>query len=140
MNSFTVIGRLTSDPETRYTKDNKPVATFNVAINNSKEDTTFLPITTFGKTAELIDKYTQKGDMLAISGMIKNNNWEDKEGQKRRDYSFLGNNITFLSTKKGQETTVQGNDKPKKDEKLPNEVFEQFGESIEFSEDLPFGD
>ena len=99
-----------------------------------------MPITTFGKIAEVLGKYSKKGDMLAIEGTIKNNDWIDKEGQKRYDYSFLGTNITFLSTKKGQETTVQGINKPKKVEKLPNAVFEQFGDSIEFSEELPFGD
>lgn len=137
MNSFVVIGRLTGDPETRYTKEDKPVTKFNLAINNTKEDVTFLPITTFGKIAEVIGKYSKKGDMLAVEGTIKNNDWTDKEGQKRHDYSFLGTNTTFLSTKKGQETTIQGNDKPKKDEKLPNEVFEQFGEIIE-TNDIPF--
>jgi single-strand DNA-binding protein len=137
MNYYVITGRLIKDPETRYTKDNKAVTTVNVAINNSKDDTTFLPITFFGKTAETVGKYTKKGNMIAVSGTIKNNNWEDKDGNKHYDYQFIGNNITFLSTKKGQETTIQGNEKQKKDEKLPNEVFQEFSEIIEET-DIPF--
>lgn len=128
MNNFVVIGRLTGDPETRYTKDNKAVTTINVAVNNSKDDTTFLPITLFGKTAETVGKYCKKGDLIAVTGMIRNNNWEDKDGNKHYDYQFIGSRIQFLTTNK---------EAIKKEEKLPDEVFEQFGETIEFN-DLPF--
>lgn len=130
MNNFIITGRLTRDPETRYTKDNKAVTTINVAINNSKDDTTFLPITLFGKTAETVGKYCKKGDLIAVSGMIRNNNWEDKDGNKHYDYQFIGSRIQFLTTNKEAI-------KKTKEEKLPDEVFEQFGETIEFN-DLPF--
>ena len=130
MNNFIITGRLTRDPETRYTKENKAVTTINVAVNNSKDDTTFLPITLFGKTAETVGKYCKKGDLIAVTGMIRNNNWEDKDGNKHYDYQFIGNRIQFLTTNK---------EAIKKEEKLPDEIFEQFSEKIEYSEDnLPF--
>ena len=138
MNNFIITGRLTKEPDVRYTKENKAVTTINVAVNNNKDDTTFLPITLFGKTAETVGKYCKKGDLIAVSGMIRNNNWEDKDGNKHYDYQFIGNNITFLSTKKGQETTIHGNEESKNDEKLPDKVFEQFADIIET--DLPFED
>ena len=131
MNNFIITGRLTRDPETRYTKDNKAVTIINVAVNNSKDDTTFLPITLFGKTAETVGKYCKKGDLIAVTGMIRNNNWEDKDGNKHYDYQFIGNRIQFLTTNKEAI-------KETKEEKLHDEVFEQFGETIEYSEDLPF--
>lgn len=127
MNNFIITARLTRDPETRYTKDNKAVTTINVAINNSKDDTTFLPITLFGKTAETVGKYCKKGDLIATSGMIRNNNWEDKDGNKHYDYQFIGNRVQFLTTNK---------EALKKEEKLPDKEFEQFAEIIET--DLPF--
>ena len=128
INNFTIIGRLTRDPETRYTKENKPVTLITIAINNSKDDTTFLTITLFGKTAETVGNYTKKGDAIAVTGMIRNNNWEDKDGNKHYDYQFIGNRVQFLTTNK---------EALKKEEKLPDEMFEQFSEKIEFN-DLPF--
>lgn len=127
MNNFIITGRLTKETDVRYTKENKAVTTINVAVNNSKDDTTFLPITLFGKTAETVGKYCKKGDLIAISGMIRNNNWEDKDGNKHYDYQFIGNRIQFLTTNK---------EAIKKEEKLPDKVFEQFSDIIET--DLPF--
>lgn len=128
MNNFIITGRLTRDPETRYTKDNKAVTTINVAVNNSKDDTTFLTITLFGKTAETVGKYCKKGDLIAVTGMIRNNNWEDKDGNKHYDYQFIGNRIQFLTTNK---------EALKKEEKLPDKIFQEFGDIVE-TNDLPF--
>ena len=127
MNNYVVLGRLVRNPDLRYTKENKPVTLINVAINNSKDDTTFLTITLFGKTAETVGKYCKKGNLIAVTGMIRNNNWEDKDGNKHYDYQFIGNRIQFLTTNK---------EALKKEEKLPDEEFEQFSEIIET--DLPF--
>ena len=55
INNFTIIGRLTRNPDLRYTKENKPVTLITIAINNSKDDTTFLTITLFGKCTILLD-------------------------------------------------------------------------------------
>ena len=99
-NLFMVIGRLTKDTELRYTKESKPVCEVNIAVNNDKDDTTFLPITIFGAVAETTNKYCHKGDLISATGMIKNNNYEDKEGNKRYGYSFIASRVSFLSTKK----------------------------------------
>ena len=75
MNKFEVIGRIIKDPETRYTKEGKGVSTFTIAVNNSKEDVTFLKITTFSGTSDLIEKYAKKGTLIYVDGIIKNNNY-----------------------------------------------------------------
>lgn len=139
MNSFSIIGRLTKDPELRYTVNNKAVATINIAVSNNKNDTTFLPIMIFNKLGESINEYCKKGDMLGITGIIKNNNWEDKNGNKHYDYNFIAQNITFVSKK---------NNSIKKDKKPENElenestddtqIYIDFGNNLEVDDELGF--
>lgn len=107
MNNFVCAGRLTKDPELRYTKDNKAVCNINIAINDG-DNTTFLPITIFGKPAEATNRYCKKGSQIAVSGTIKNNNWKDKEDKTHFDYVFMANKTTFLSSK-GNSTPEQEN-------------------------------
>ena len=124
MNKFEVIGRITRDPETRYTKEGKGVSTFSIAVNNSKDDTTFIKITTFSGTSDLIQKYAKKGTLIYVDGMIKNNNYEDKDGNKHYEYVFIGNRIELLSRK--EETKVV-EIPPKEDN---TKVFEDFGNGV----------
>lgn len=129
MNRFVVIGRLIKDAETRYTKEGKSVSTFTLAINNTKEDVTFLKITTFNGTSELIKKYTKKGDLISVEGMIKNNNYEDKDGNKHYDYIFIGNNVEFLSKSKIE-------NKEENKETNSNKIYEEFGNGEHYNEKL----
>lgn len=138
MNSFNIIGRLTKKPELRYTKENKAVGQINIAITNGKDDTTFLSITLFNKTAENVSKYCDKGSQMAITGIIKNHNWEDKEGNKHYDYNFIGQNVEFLS--KIGNTTIRkeiSENEPKNDP-LSEDTFKEFGDKIEIDENLGF--
>ena len=139
MNKFQVIGRYTSDPELRYTKENKAVANFNIAINNGKdkngnEDTTFIKISVFGATAENIGKYSKKGDLILVEGIIKNNNYEDKDGNKRYEYIFIGNRVEFLSRTTNNTSKEKQTEKEPKNSELDDKVFEDFGNSIEIDD------
>ena len=128
-NYFNVIGRITKDLELRYTKENKPVVEINLAVNNGKDDTTFIKTTLWNSIAETTHKYCKKGDLIAISGLIKNHNWEDNEGKKHYDYSFIASRVTFLATKK---------DEIKEETKEePEEVFSP-DELVLTESDLPF--
>lgn len=131
MNSFNITGRVSKDLELRMTPSGKQVLDISVAITNGKDDTTFLKITTFGKTAENINKYCKKGDTIGAEGIIKNHNWEGKDGVKRYDYSFLASRIEFLNIKK-----TDGS----KEEELPtNENNVVYSEDIQITDDdLPF--
>lgn len=133
-NLFILIGRITKDLELRYTKEGKPVLDLNLAINNAKNDTTFITTTVFGKVAETTSQYCQKGDLIGVSGMIKNHNWEDKSGNKHYDYTFLANKISFLQTKQKEEVKQEQTD-----------IYSQFGSTITAEQidesnigDLPF--
>ena len=99
MNNGIVAGRIYKELELRTTKNGKQVLDIPLAINNKKDDTTFISITCFDKMAETTYKYCQKGDVLGANFIIKNKNWEDESGKKHYDYSFIATKITYLHKK-----------------------------------------
>jgi len=132
-NNFFFIGRLTKNPELKYTSSNKAVAQVDLAIANTKDDTTFVPITLFEKMAENVCKYCEKGDLIGFQGSVKNHNWEDNKGNKHYDYTFMANRMSFLQTKTNnqQEPKQAENVKKSTDE----QIYADFGDSIEISDD-----
>ena len=132
-NNFFFIGRLTKNPELRYTSSNKAVTQIDLAVQNGKDDVTFVPITLFGNIAENVHKYCEKGDQVGFQGIVKNHNWEDTKGNKHYDYTFMANRMSFLQTKTNnqQEPKQAENVKKSTDE----QIYADFGDSIEISED-----
>lgn len=132
-NNFIFIGRLTKSPELRYTSSNKAVTQIDLAVQNGKDDVTFVPITLFEKMAENVCKYCEKGDLIGFQGSVKNHNWEDAEGKRHYDYTFMANRMSFLQTKTNnqQEPKQAENVKKSTDE----QIYADFGDSIEISED-----
>lgn len=132
-NNFIFIGRLTKNPELRYTSSNKAVTQIDLAVQNGKDDVTFVPITLFGNIAENVHKYCEKGDQVGFQGIVKNHNWEDKKGNKHYDYTFMANRMSFLQTKTNnqQEPKQAENAKKSTDE----QIYADFGDSIEISDD-----
>ena len=126
MNNFSVIGRLIKIPELRRSSTDRPVMRVDLAINNGKDDTTFLPIKVFGAQAENIAKYLHKGSQVAITGIIKNNNWE-QDGVKHYDYNFIARTVEFLSGKPEEK---------KENKDIENsQAFTDFGDSLEMTEE-----
>lgn len=132
-NNFIFIGRLTKSPELRYTSSNKAVTQIDLAVQNGKDDTTFVQITLFEKMAENVHKYCEKGDLIGFQGSVKNHNWEDNKGNKHYDYTFMANRMSFLQTKTNnqQEPKQAENVKKSTDE----QIYADFGDSIEISDD-----
>ena len=132
-NNFIFIGRLTKNPELRYTSSNKAVTQIDLAVQNGKDDVTFVPITLFGNIAENVHKYCERGDQVGFQGIVKNHNWEDNKGNKHYDYTFMANRMSFLQTKTNnqQEPKQAENVKKSTDE----QIYADFGDSIEISDD-----
>lgn len=124
MNNYTCVGRITKDIELRYTPSNKAIAEISLAVNNGKDDTTFIRLTAFDKLAELVSKYCKKGDLIGTQSIIKNHNWEDKEGIKHYEYSFIINKISFLAKANKEEIKKQDN----------TSAFQEFAEEIEIND------
>lgn len=129
-NNLILIGRITKDIELRYTPSNKAVVQISLAVNNGKDDTSFITLTAFDKLAETIGKYSKKGDLIGTQSIIKNHNWEDKNGNKHYDYSFIINKISFLAKGNKQEETKQ------EAKKETHDPFQEFGDMIEVTDNF----
>ena len=106
MNKVIMLGRLTKDPVKRTSADgNKVVGTFNIAVDRKFKregdpDADFFSCTCFGKLAEFMDKYLQKGSKIAIAGEIQNDNYTNQKGEKVYSTRIIVNEIDFAESKK----------------------------------------
>lgn len=102
MNKVILIGRLTKDPELRFTAGSgMAVSRFTVAVNRQfkKDETDFINCVAFGKTAETISQYFTKGRQIAVIGSIRTGSYDAQDGTKRyttdvavESFEFIGNN------------------------------------------------
>lgn len=122
MNKLTMTGRPATDPEVRYTQNNDAVANFRVAVDRKyKRDgqptADFFNATAFGKTAEFIEKYVRKGQKIAFTGRLQNDDYTNKDGQKVTKAVIIIEEVEFCE-KKEEKPTDGFMDIPK-DEELP---------------------
>lgn len=116
LNSVHLMGNLTRDPETKFTPKGTAVCEIGLAINRSytteggekREETCFVDITFFNKTAETIGQYCKKGHPLYVQGRLALDTWEDKAtGAKRSKLKIIGDNFQFLASKQDGEQQEQ---------------------------------
>ncbi len=103
MNTVILIGRLTRDPELRYTNSGHAVANFTLAVDRpfSKEkETDFIPIIVWQKQAEICAEYLLKGSQVAVEGRLQVRGYEDKQGNKRSATEVVASSVQFLDTRK----------------------------------------
>lgn len=110
MNKVTLIGRLTGDPEIRYTKDELAIATFDVAISRGKDKGADFPrVQAFGKTAENIERHTGKGLRVAVEGRIRTGSYINRSGDKVYTTDVVADRVEFLDWKESKrEEAPQG--------------------------------
>lgn len=104
MNSVQLIGRLTRDPEIRYTDGGASIARFGLAVDRrfkqeNGADADFINIVSFGKTAEFIEKYFHKGMKIALNGRIQTGSYTDKDGKKVYTTDIVAENVEFCESK-----------------------------------------
>ncbi len=126
MNAVTLIGRLTRDPETRYTSDTQMAVTrFSLAIDRGKDKGADYPsIICFGKTAENCEKYLKKGRMVGIHGRIQTGSYE-KDGHKVYTTDIVADRVEFLEKPETTPTAAP------ETEYVPD-GYEQISEDIPF--------
>lgn len=114
MNLTMLIGRLTKDPEVRYTNGDQGtmIASFTLAVDRKyKRDgqptADFIPVKAFGKTAEIIEKYCHKGKQVAIAGEIQTGSYTNKEGKKVYTTDVIANQLTLLGAADQPAKTTQ---------------------------------
>ena len=127
MNTAILVGRLTKDPELRYSPSTqKPVATFTIAVDrqfkskDGQKQTDFFNIVVWGPQAESCANYLGKGSQVAVRGSIQNRSYETPNGEKRYITEIIADNVQFLS-KAGQGSTFTPSDdyKALNDEDVP---------------------
>lgn len=105
-NKVIILGNLTRDPEIKYTPKGTAIADFGLAVNRhyttesgeKREEVTFIDITLWGRTAEIVGEYCHKGDPLHVEGRLQLDQWDDKAtGQKRQKLKVIGDNIQLLN-------------------------------------------
>ena len=147
MNKVVLIGRLTRDPELRYTSSNIPSATFSLAVNrpfqnqNGVREADFINIVMWRKQAETAKKYLTKGSLISIEGRIQTRNYDGADGKKVYVTEVVADNFEFLETK-GQKTStpmsdvsndIEYTDAPSTN--VSDEPYIDFGDTIELSDD-----
>lgn len=152
MNKVFLIGRLTRDPELRYTGTNLPVATFSLAVNRNftnqsgEREADFINIVVWRKQAENVKNYLTQGSQVAIDGRLQTRSYDGEDGKKRYITEVVADNVQFLDTKNGRDNIKQEtsevtpssfSDSISSDAK--SDPFADFGSSIEINDDeLPF--
>lgn len=107
LNIITVMGRITKDVELRRTANGTPVASFTVAVDRDfdKGNTDFIECVAWKKTAEFASKYFRKGSLAVVTGQLQMRDWEDKNGNKRRNAEIIVGSMYFGSNKQAGEST-----------------------------------
>lgn len=112
MNKVVLMGRLTRDPEVRYTQNNNTcVCSFSLAVNRrfkqeGQAEADFINIVAWAKTAEFVSKYFAKGQQVAVIGRIQTRNYDDKDGKKIYVTEVVAEEVYFADSKKDQTATT----------------------------------
>ena len=120
MNICIFTGRLTKDPDMRYTQDQKAVAGFSLAVDSgygARKNTSFFELVAFGNTAEAIEKYLHKGSKIAVTAVAKQETWKDKNNNNRSAIKFFVNSWEFAESKDAKTEKKE----PETDEFMPAE-------------------
>ncbi|MFQ6033473.1 MAG: single-stranded DNA-binding protein [Candidatus Bipolaricaulia bacterium] len=104
LNRVVLTGRLTADPELRYTQTGRARTRFSIAVNrryrdqegNFQEETTFVPIVVWGPQAESCANYLQKGRQVAVDGRLRIDTFETQEGERRKVIEVVAQRVEFL--------------------------------------------
>lgn len=109
MNKVCLIGRLTRDPELRYTSSNRAVASFTLAVNrqftnqSGEREADFIPIVVWGKQAENVKNYINQGSQVAVEGRIQTRSYDDQNGQRRYVTEVVAEAVHFIESRASRE-------------------------------------
>lgn len=144
LNKIVLMGRLTRNPEIRYTQSQTPVASFTLAVDRDfggrdggEKQTDFIDCVAWRQTAEFVSKYFSKGRMAVVSGRLQIRDWTDRDGGKRRSAEVVVDNIYFGESKKDGQSAPQSGTAQGQTYAAPT-TGQTFTEIDEDDGDLPF--
>lgn len=139
LNKIILMGRLTRDPDVRYSQGAEPmaIARYSLAVNRrfkrqGEQDTDFIPCVAFGKQGEFAEKYLSKGRLIAVSGRLQVRNWDDSYGNKRTTIEVVAEEQYFAESKKSNAENGQ-----KRENDGIGEGFYPIDDDVK-DDDLPF--
>lgn len=142
INSVVEMGRLTYEPELKVTPSGISVLRFQIAVDRNyapqgeERKTDFIDCVAWRSTAEFINRYFHKGDMIALEGSIQTSNYTDKDGNKRKQVEVVANNVSFCGGKSNSGTGNTAYNQPAPTyASADNSDFEEI---IDDDDDLPF--
>jgi len=150
VNKVILIGNLTRDPELRYTPNGAAVIDFGMAINRKwrgkdgqmSEDTCFVDLQAWARSAEVISEYCHKGDPLYVEGRLKLDSWEGRDGQKRSKLRVVVENFQFLGGRRsGNAGGGSARPSPPRQQPAPpanDEAPPASGDGFQVDDDIPF--
>ena len=153
MNKVFLIGRLTRDPELRYTGNNTAVASFTIAVNRTytnqsgEREADFIPVVVWRRQAESVKNYLSQGSQVAVEGRIQVRNYDDQNGQRRYVTEVIADSVEFIGSRRdnnqapAEPTPYDFKEEPSSNNgtDISNNPYADFGASIEISDDeLPF--
>jgi single-strand DNA-binding protein len=106
MNTIILIGRLTRDPELRYTQQGTPVASFTLAVDRpftnaqGQKDADFIDCVAWRKLGETVGNHLSKGRLVAVEGRLQIRSYEAQDGTKRRAAEVVADSVRFLDSRK----------------------------------------
>ena len=142
MNKVILMGRLTRDPEVRYTQtNNKLVASFSLAVNRrfakqgEERQADFINVVAWDKTGEFCSKYFKKGQQVGVIGRIQTRNWDDENGQKHYVTEVIAEETYFADSKRDGDSGISNG--------FENSFGTSIAQNAEFQvdssdDDLPF--
>ena len=146
------MGRLTADPELRHTNNGIAVTSFTLAVDRTyvragaERETDFIDIVAWRSTAEFVCKYFNKGQLVAVEGSIQTRSYQDKDGNKRRAFEVIADNVHFAEPKRdyspspAKHTEVNGasgGEESSNSTSFENGSIDDFKE-VPMDDDLPF--
>lgn len=110
MNSISIKGRLTRDPEMRNTQTGKSVTNFSVAVDRrfQKDKADFFNVTAWEKTGEFVSKYFHKGQEIIVQGEMQSRDYTDRDGNKRNAWDLIASNAEFCGSKADNQSSTGG--------------------------------
>lgn len=108
MNSVCIMGRITRDPELRYTNDQTAVCRYSIAVDRPGTDKVdFINVVAFGRGADFAAKYFTKGLRVGITGRIQTGDYTDRNGVKRRTFDVIAERQDFADVRRNGPETAQ---------------------------------
>lgn len=138
LNQIDLMGRLTHDPELKTSTGGKPVSSFSIACNRdyNREETDFINVVAWGKGAEFVSRWFEKGQLVAITGRLQIRTWKDRDGNNRTTAEVVMREGYFCESKNKNAPNV--NEQQKINEAVREEPYATFEELDGDESGLPF--